>query len=105
VLTRSIVPSLSRADPSSRQFRKVNGGLRQLNIWVSHRKGKYIIGNQLTVADLAAGSFLGWFAIRWPDHEWKTQYPELKRYHEQLEDLEVFKNTRPSPQTMKDKVV
>jgi glutathione S-transferase len=83
----------------------VDGGLRQLNTWISERKGQYIIGDRLTLADLAAGAFLGWFAIRWPDHKWKTQYPELKQYHEQLEELEVFKSTRPSPQTMKDKIV
>jgi glutathione S-transferase len=90
---------------SGRQFRKVEGGLRQLNTWVSERKGKFIIGDSLTLADLAAGSFLGWYAIRRPDHDWQTQYPELKKYHEQLEALKHFKNTRPSPQTMKDQVV
>ncbi|KAK4554941.1 hypothetical protein LTR86_008089 [Recurvomyces mirabilis] len=90
----------------ARQMRKVEGGLRQLNTWVEQNSNsKFMIGDHLTLADLAAGSFLGWFSIRYADYEWAKQYPELKKYHDGLEEMEFFKNTRPSPQTMKDQVV
>lgn len=94
------------ADHYSRQMRKVEGGLRQLAAWVDEKEhDRFLIGNQLTIADLAACSFLGWFSLRYADHPWKTQYPQLKNYHDGLEEMEYFNNTRPSPQTMKDQVV
>ncbi|TKA68931.1 hypothetical protein B0A55_08472 [Friedmanniomyces simplex] len=89
----------------ARQMRKVEGGLRQLATWVDERQGQYLIGDRLTIADLAIAAFLGWFAIRWSEHQWQTQYPALKQYWEGLEALHNFKETRPSPQTMKDQVV
>jgi len=89
----------------SRQMRKVEGGLRQLSTWVDQRQGQYLVGDRLTIADLAIAAFLGWFAIRWSEHGWQTQYPALKQYWEGLEALPHFKETRPSPQTIKDQVV
>ncbi|KAK5715741.1 hypothetical protein LTR17_016651 [Elasticomyces elasticus] len=89
----------------ARQMRKVEGGLRQLNTWVDERQGQYLIGDRLTIADLAIAAFLGWFAIRWFEHPWQSTYPNLRQYWEGLEELEHFKTTRPSPQTMKDQVV
>ncbi|KAK3638269.1 hypothetical protein LTR56_005525 [Elasticomyces elasticus] len=89
----------------ARQMRKVDGGLRQLNTWVDERQGQYLIGDRLTIADLAIAAFLGWFAIRWSEHPWQSTYPNLRQYWEGLEELEHFKTTRPSPQTMKDQVV
>ncbi|KAK5685065.1 hypothetical protein LTS10_003140 [Elasticomyces elasticus] len=89
----------------ARQMRKVEGGLRQLNTWVEERQGQYLVGDRLTIADLAIAAFLGWFAIRWTEHPWQATYPNLRRYWKGLEELEHFKTTRPSPQTMKDQVV
>ncbi|KAK0277929.1 hypothetical protein LTR35_009766 [Friedmanniomyces endolithicus] len=89
----------------ARQMRKVEGGLRQLSTWIDQRQGQYLIGDRLTIADLAIAAFLGWFAIRWSEHQWQSQYPKLKQYWEELEALPHFKETRPSPQTIKDQVV
>ncbi|KAK5716197.1 hypothetical protein LTR17_016539 [Elasticomyces elasticus] len=89
----------------ARQMRKVEGGLRQLNTWVEERQGQYLIGDRLTIADLAIAAFLCWFAIRWSKHSWQSTYPNLRQYWQGLEELEHFKTTRPSPQTMKDQVV
>ncbi|KAK5111026.1 hypothetical protein LTR62_005401 [Meristemomyces frigidus] len=90
----------------ARQMRKVEGGLRQLDTWVKQNtSSQFMIGDKLTLADLAAGSFLGWFSLRYADHKWPTQYPALKKYYDGLEELEYFQNTRPSPQSVTDKVV
>lgn len=86
-------------------MRKVAGGLKALSTWVSNRKGQFLIGDSLTLADLAAGSVLGYLAVRWPDYDWQTTYPQLKDYWQMLEKRESFANTVPSPQTMKDKIV
>ncbi|KAK4501958.1 hypothetical protein PRZ48_007768 [Zasmidium cellare] len=91
---------------TARQMRKAEGGLRQLAAWVDRSNGsKYLIGDKLSLADLAAVSMLGWLNVRWPDHQWKTTYPQLKRYWETLEERETFATTRPSPQSMKDQIV
>jgi glutathione S-transferase len=59
----------------------------------------------LTLADIAAGSVLGYMSVRWPDHEWKTKHPQLKEYWEGLDARESFANTRPSPQNIQDQIV
>ena len=87
-------------------MRKVSGGLKALNTWVEQSKdGKFLIGDSLTLADIAAVSFLGWFSIRWTDWKWQDDYPKLEAYWKALEERESFANTRPSPQTIKDKIV
>lgn len=86
-------------------MRKVDGGLQALATWVDQSNGKTLIGDKLTLADLAIGSVLGWMSMRWPDHEWATKHPQLKKYYDGLESRESFKNTRPKPQSFKDKIV
>jgi glutathione S-transferase len=87
-------------------MRKANGGLQALATWVDQGGGKeFLIGDRLTLADIAIGSVLGWLSLRWPDHEWKTKYPRLNEYFERLDQRPTFANTRPSPQTISDKVV
>ena len=87
-------------------MRKVDGGLQALAAFVAQAGGgEFLIGNQLTLADIAIGSMLGWFSLRWPEWEWQTKYPQLKEYFDRLDQREYFANTRPSPQTITDKVV
>ena len=86
-------------------MRKVEGGLRALATWVEEGDGKYMIGNRLTLADVAAGSVLGYMAVRWPSHPWMEQYPSLEQYWQHLDARESFETTRPSPQTITDKIV
>lgn len=87
-------------------MRKIEGGLQALATWVEQSgSGTYLIGNQLTLADISIGSALGWFTIRYSDHPWQSQYPKLKKYWDGLEARKSFSTTRPSPQTMKDKIV
>lgn len=90
---------------SDRQTRKVEGGLRQLNEWVQQSSTRFIIGDYLTLADVAVGSLLGFMNVRFPDHHWQETYPGLKQYRERLEERPTFANTRPKPQTFRDQVV
>ncbi|EME48540.1 hypothetical protein DOTSEDRAFT_19064 [Dothistroma septosporum NZE10] len=90
----------------SRQMRKVEGGLQALATWVDQsNNGKFLIGDSLTLADVAAGSVLGYMAVRWPEHPWRTNFPQLKNYWESLDQRESFATTRPSPQKISDPIV
>lgn len=89
----------------ARQMRKVDGGLKALNTWVEEKKGDFVTPGGFGIADIALGSVCGYLSVRWPDHNWKTENPALKRHWESLEQRQSFKDTVPSPQTMKDKIV
>lgn len=95
-----------RKDPSkewmSRQLRKVDGGMKALSDWVGDKD--FILG-ELSLADVAAGSILGYMRVRFQDHDWQEKYPNLKRYSDNLEARESFKNSVPSPQSITDKIV
>lgn len=88
-----------------RQMRKVDGGLKALACWVDQKQGDFLIGESFGLADIAMGSVLGYMAVRWPDHSWQQSYPALKKYWQSLEQRQSFKDTTPSPQTMKDQIV
>lgn len=96
-----------RESPSSewmaRQRRKVDGGLKALSEWVGERE--FIIGDKLSLADVAAGSILGYMKVRFQDDGWQVRYPNLKRYSDKLEERESFKDTVPYAQKIQDKIV
>lgn len=96
-----------RSSPSqewtSRQRRKVDGGLNQLAAWVGDRE--FLVNDKFTLADIAAGAVLGYLRVRFQDHPWQQDYPNLKRYSDSLEARESFKTTVPTPQTIKDRIV
>ena len=87
----------------ARQERKVNGGLRALSTWVGEKD--FIIGKDLTLADIAAGTVLGYMKVRYPTQDWQKEYSNLKRYSDGLEKRESFKQTVPVAQTISDKIV
>ena len=87
-----------------RQMRKVDGGLRGLSQWVGEGK-EFLVSESFGLADVAAGSVLGYMKVRFADHGWQEKYPALKRYSDRLEKRESFKETVPRPQAIMDKIV
>lgn len=97
-----------------RQQRKVEGGLKAVAVWVAGRgktqpnnaaQATFLIQDRLTIADIAIVSMLGYVDARWPEHHWKTSYPELHAYWTRIEDRQSFADTRPFPQAFKQAVV
>ena len=75
----------------ARQMRKLEGGMRALSRYVGDNE--FIVDNTFGLADVAAGSVLGYLKVRFQDYDWQTQYPNLKRYSDGLEARDSFKNT------------
>ena len=88
---------------TSRQRRKVDGGLKQLAAWVDDKE--FLVDGRFTLADVAAGSVLGYLKVRFQEHPWQEEYPNLKRYSDTLETRKSFRETVPAPQAISDKIV
>lgn len=87
----------------SRQLRKVEGGLKWLDSEIGDKN--YLLEDRLTLADIAAGSVLGYMTVRFKEIPWREMYPNLTRYCDALEELPSFKDTKPYPQTISDRIV
>jgi glutathione S-transferase len=87
----------------ARQRRKVDGGLEQLSQWVGEQD--FLVDGTFSLADIAAGSVLGYLRVRFQEHPWQEMYPHLKRYSNSLETRKSFQDTVPSPQKISDKIV
>ncbi len=72
---------------------KVHAGLRVM----SERPGRgaFCRGNQYTLADVAVGCALGWLAFRFPEIDWRGDYPNLARLFDKLSERQSFRDTVP----------
>lgn len=87
-------------------MRKAEGGLQALATFVDQSGGKeFLIDDKLTLADIAIASVLGWLECRWPEQGWQKKHPRLNEYYKRLDQRKTFAETRPSAQTITDKVV
>ena len=87
----------------ARQMRKVDGGMKAIASWVGEKE--FILQDMFGLADVAAGSVLGYLDVRFPEYPWRKEYPNLARYMDNLAKRESFQSTVPSPQTITDKIV
>jgi glutathione S-transferase len=55
----------------------------------------YCAGNQYTLSDVAVGCTLGWLAFRFPEINWRADYPNLDKLYEKLCERPSFKETVP----------
>ena len=84
------------AEWAARQQRKIDGGFRALANWYGEDESKeFLVGGQFGLADIAAGSLMGWLKSKFPDLEWRRQYPKLEKYLDRLEERKSFKESRP----------
>ena len=93
----------------ARQERKARGGVKWLadKVRMTGADGstKFLVGDRFGLADIAAGSVLGYMDVRAKYIEWQLEAPELKRYFEGLMQRESFRTTVPFAQSFKDKIV
>ena len=89
-----------------RQRRKIDGGLEALADWLLESGDRqFLVNNTFSIADIAAGSRLGYMKVRFPEHPWRAAYPHLDRYSERLEERQSFRDTVPRPQTFSERII
>jgi glutathione S-transferase len=101
-------PEEHRSAPwMARQRRKVRGGLRALSEMAEARNGGrgWLVGGRFGLADIAAGSLLGYLDVRFPEHPWRNPHPALARLADRLAERPSFRDTVPAPQSIADRVV
>lgn len=89
----------------------MHGAIRAIDSFVKaarDRNSDFLIGDELTIADIAAGCMLGMMDMvetQFGLIKWKEEYPELVGWWERLEERESFRETRPVMFDLREKVV
>ncbi|MFC4789703.1 MULTISPECIES: glutathione S-transferase family protein [Giesbergeria] len=76
-----------------RQMSKVHVGLHTMSKGLGDKA--YYGGIHPGLADIAVGCALGWLAFRFPEIDWRGQYPNLGRLHDKLMQRPSFADTQP----------
>ncbi|MET0983207.1 MAG: glutathione S-transferase C-terminal domain-containing protein [Telluria sp.] len=77
----------------ARQLGKVHAGLAVMAEKLGEQP--FCMGKSYTLADVAVGCALGWLAFRFPDIDWRGDYPNLARLFDKLGERASFKDTVP----------
>ena len=86
-------PEQQSAKWIERQMGKVHAGLREMSVRLGD--ASYCMGTHYTLADVAVGCALGWLAFRFPDIDWRGDYPNLARLADKLAERPSFRDTVP----------
>ena len=76
-----------------RQLGKVHAGLTMMSEKLGEQP--FCMGKSYTLADVAVGCALGWIAFRFPDIDWRGDYPNLAKLSDKLGERVSFKDTVP----------
>ena len=76
-----------------RQRGKMLAGLQAMSAELGDRA--WCHGNALSLADIAVGSALGYLTFRFPDIDWRGEYPNLARLYDKLMQRPSFSETVP----------
>jgi len=87
----------------ARQRRKIDGGIREMAGLVGDRT--FAVGREFSLGDIAVGTVMGYLAVRWPEYDWQSQYPDLAAYSTRIAQRPSFAGSMPVPQKISDKVM
>ena len=76
-----------------RQMGKVHAGLVVMSANLG--ESPYCRGIHYSLADVALGCTLGWLSFRFPEIDWRGDYPNLARLFDKLSERASFKDTVP----------
>ncbi len=76
-----------------RQMGKVQAGLKAMSAGLGETP--FCAGNHFTLADIAVGCALGWLSFRFPEIDWRGEYPNLAKLYDKLAERPSFQETVP----------
>ena len=76
-----------------RQMRKVHAGIKSMSTGLAETA--FCAGNQYTLADVAVCCTLGWIAFRFPEIDWRGDYPNLAKLFDKVAERPSFKESVP----------
>lgn len=77
-----------------RQRAKVVGGIAAMSKGLGDKP--FCSGIHLSLSDIAVGCALGWVSYRFPQIDWRAEFPNLDRLHEKLLQRPSFADTQPA---------
>lgn len=86
-------PELQSKEWIAHQMRKVHAGLKAMSTGLGEQA--FCNGTHYTLADVSVGCALGWLSFRFPELDWRTEYPNLVKLFEKLSERPTFKETVP----------
>jgi len=84
---------LQSKDWIARQLGKVTGGLKAMSTGLADKP--FCVGTHYTLADVTVGCTLGWLAFRFPEINWRSDYPNLGKLFDKLAERSSFRETIP----------
>lgn len=87
----------------ARQRRKIDGGLAEIARLLGDRT--HAVGQSFSLGDIAAGTVVGYLAVRFPELPWRERHPNLAALSDRLETRPSFRASVPYAQTISDRVV
>jgi glutathione S-transferase len=76
-----------------KQQLKMARGLQRMEDDLGERD--FCVGESMTLADIALGCVLGYLTLRYPELNFKKQYPNLAKHYQRMMERESFKDTAP----------
>jgi len=76
-----------------RQRAKVVGGIAAMSKGLGDKP--FCSGIHLSLSDIAVGCALGWVSYRFPDIDWREEFPNLGRLYDKLLQRPSFADTQP----------
>jgi glutathione S-transferase len=77
-----------------RQLVKVNDALKAMNLGLGDKP--FCAGIHLSLADISVGCALGYLDFRFPQIDWRSEYPSLVKLHDKLMQRASFADTVPA---------
>ncbi len=76
-----------------RQMRKISAGLATMSEELGDQE--WCTGDFYNLSDIAAGCALGYLEFRFPELDWREQYPNLAALHDRLLRRQAFRESVP----------
>ncbi len=92
-LERKRPPEQQSQEWIQRQMRKITAGLEAMSEDLGDQE--WCTGEFFNLSDIATGCALGYLQLRFPELEWRRQYPNLSTLHERLMQRPAFRDSVP----------